>query len=274
MKQLFLILFFFPLLISAQVSNLPFQSGEELTFDIHYKYGLVMLKAGTANYKVVKSAYNNQNSYRTTLDFKTSSFFDKIYKMRDTLSSYITEDLNPLYHKRSVHEGDYHFTEEMFVNKFGKEYSEFRVRREVRHVLRFDTLLFSNTFAYDMLNMIQFIRSFNYSQLNNIPAGNVSVFVGRDKVAVAVRNEGQSLVEKNETLKYKTYRIAFDFTDNVFNESKNAIEIWMSDDENRIPIKIKAKLRIGAVEVYLTSWKNLKYPLSSEVKIPARTNFE
>ena len=272
MKQLFLIFLFFPLLISAQVNNLPFQPGEELTFDIHYKYGLVMVKAGTANYKVVGSSYNNRKTYNTVVDFKTTSFFDKIYRMRDTLSSHITNDLKPLYHIRYVNEGNYNFIEEMTLNKFSKEYSEFRVKRELRHVLKFDTILHSNTLGYDILNIIQFIRSFDYSQLNTIPAGGISTFVGKNKIAITIRCEGQSIVEKSETLKYKTYRIALDFSDEVFKESKNAIEIWMSDDENRIPVKIRAKLRIGMAEVHLTSWKNLKYPFSSEVKIPVRKN--
>ena len=270
MKQFLLVLFSLLSLISIQAADLPFQSGEELTFDIHYKYGLVMLRAGTANYKVVKSSYNNKSSYLTVLDFKTTSFFDKIYKMRDTLRSQITEELRPLYHQKSVYEGNYTFVEEMFVNKFSKEYSEYRVRREAHQILRFDTILYSNSLGYDMLNFIQFIRSFDYSQLNSIPAGSVTTFVGRDKIKVTIRCEGQSVVEKSETLKYNTYKIALDFTDEVFNESKNAIEIWMSNDKNRIPIKIRAKLRIGAVEVYLNSWKNLKYPLTSEIKIPAQ----
>jgi hypothetical protein len=101
---------------------------------------------------------------------------------------------------------------------------------------------------------------------------NISTFFGKNNVKITIRCEGQSVIEKSERLKYKTYRIALDFTDEVFNESKNAIEMWMSDDENRIPIKIRAKLKIGMAEVHLVSWKNLKYPLSSEIKIPVRKN--
>ena len=254
-----------------QANELPFQNEEELKFDIHYKYGLVMLKAGTANYKVVESRYDNINSYHTMLDFKTTSFFDKIYRMRDTLSSQINENIQPLYHLRTVNEKGYYFNEELFFNSFGREYSEVRVRRESKQILKFDTILTSNDFGYDILSIIQLIRSLDYSQMKS-PVSNISTFFGKENVKITIRNEGQSIVEKSETLKYKTYKIALDFTDKVFNESKNAIEIWMSDDENHIPVKIKAKLRIGAAEVHLTSCKNLKYPFSSEVKIPVRKN--
>jgi len=270
MKQLFFIIYFLLSLTALPANDFPFQAGEKLAFDIHYKYGLVMLKAGTANYAIKSNTYANSNSYHSTLDFKTSSFFDKIFKMRDTLRSNITEDLRPLYHKRSVNEGNYQFTEEMFFHKFTPEYSEVRVKREFNQQLKFDTILISNMLTYDILNLILYVRSYDYSQWQTTPVRYVSTFVGRDKVIITIRYEGQSVVEKSDTLKYKAYKIAFDFTDSAFNESKNAIEVWLSDDKNRIPIKIRAKLRIGAVEVYLNSWQNLKYPLSSEIKIPAR----
>jgi len=252
----------------VQANEFPFQSGEELKFDIHYKYGLVMLKAGTANFKVEESDYKNNHSFLSTLDFKTTAFFDKIFKMRDTLSSYTTEDLQPLYHIRSVHEGNYHFMEEIFFNEFSTNHTEVRVRRESQEIIRFDTILTALSMCYDILNIIPVLCSLDYSQPEFVHGKTISAFIGREKVTITVRNEGQSVVEKSETLKYKTYKISLDFSDSNFNESKNAIELWMSDDKNHIPIKIKAKLRIGAAEVYLTSWKNLKYILSSEVKIP------
>jgi len=271
MKQLFLTFFFLFLIASTQANELPFQADEELKFDIHYKYGLVMLKAGTANYKITKSRYNNTDSYITSVDFKTTSFFDKIYKMRDTLSSHVNENLHPLYHLRSINEGNYHVREEMFFNRFSKEYTELRVRRESKQVLRLDSTLISYDFGYDIVSIFQFLRSLDYSQMKS-PVENISTFFGNANIKITVRCEGQSIVERSETLKYNTYKIALDFKDKAFNESKNAIEIWMSNDENKIPIKIRAKLKIGAAEVYLVSHKNLKYPLTSEIKIPVRKN--
>jgi len=271
MKQLFLTFYFLLPLIPMQANDLPFQTGEELKFDIHYKYGLVMVKAGTANFKTIERNYNNIDSYQSILDFKTTSFFDKIYKMRDTLNSYINDKFYPLYHLRMIHEGNYHIIEEMVINKFGKEYTEVRVKRKSEEIIKFDTILTSNNSGYDILSIIQFIRSLDYSKMTS-PISNISTFFGRSNVKITIRCEGQSIVEKSETLKYNTYKLALDFTDDVFKESKNAIEIWMSDDKNRIPVKIKAKLRIGAAEAYLVSYKNLKYPLSSEIKIPVRKN--
>jgi len=272
MKQLLCTFCFLFTLFSTKAGNIPFSAGEELKFDIHYKYGLLMLKAGTANYKVVENNYDNNKTLQSIIDFKTTSFFDKIFKMRDTISSHIKEDLTPLYNIRKINEGNYKFTEEVFYKKFMTNFSEVRIKRESKDILRIDTVLTTNSTGYDILNLIQFIRSQDYSTWNLRPAGSISTFVGKDVVTINVHCEGQSIVEKSERLKYRTYKIAMDFIDDVFNESKNAVEIWMSDDENRVPIKIRAKLKVGVAEVFLTSWKNLKYPFTSEVRIPFRNN--
>ena len=268
-KLLFILLFYLPM-IPISANDLPFQSGEELKFDIHYKYGLVMVKAGSAHFKMVESNYQNKQSYFSILDFRTSSFFDRIFRMRDTLRSNMTENLQPLYHLRSVHEGNYQFAEEMFFNKSTPEYTEVRVRRTYNQQLRFDTVLTTNTASYDLLNLLLFVRTFDFSKMETYSSRKILTFVGREIVTITVRNEGQAVVERSETLKYKTYKVGFDFTDSAFNESKNAIEVWISDDQNRIPIKIRAKLRVGAAEVHLTTAQNLKYPFTSEVKIPVR----
>ena len=56
------------------------------------------------------------------------------------------------------------------------------------------------------------------------------------------------------------------------NASNRRIQLFLDaiDDENHIPIKIRAKLKIGAAEVYYKSSKGLRYPLTSRVEIKRR----
>ena len=89
-------------------------------------------------------------------------------------------------------------------------------------------------------------------------------------VNISFRYTGQQIVERNETLKYRTRHFYIDIYDDAFTQSKEAAEIWIGDDENHIPIKIRAKLKIGAAEVYYKSSKGLRYPLTSRVEIRKR----
>jgi hypothetical protein len=251
-------------------NDLPFKSKEELKFDIHYKYGLIMMKAGTANYRIERNNYNGEQSYKSVLDFKTTSFFDSFFKVRDTISSHINENIEPLYHSRTINEGKTFFKEEVIFKKFDSSFSEARVRRENKTALKFDTVLAVNNLAYDILNIFMFARTLDYKNLKIGQNFQLSTFIGKEKVNVVVHFDGQSIVNKSETIKYKSYKLTIDITDEVFSSPKSALEVWISDDDNHIPLKLKAKLKIGAAEADLATYKNLKYPFSSEIKIPAR----
>jgi hypothetical protein len=265
MKKLIFTGFFLLQILLIQADDLSFQGGEELRYDIRYKYGLVMLKAGTANYYIKDSKYQEEPSYRTILNFKTTSFFDKVYKIRDTLYSEISDKANPLFHVRKVNEGKTHYWEEIYIRKCSPTYSEVRVMRANQERVKFDTIISSDNLGFDILSIFTFARSLDFSQLKHGQSFYISTFVGKDKVNIIVHFEGQFIITNSNKLKYRTYKLSIDITDKVFNESKSAMEIWISDDKNRIPLKLKAKLKIGAAEADLSDSKNLKYPFTSEM---------
>ncbi|MDR1436965.1 MAG: DUF3108 domain-containing protein [Candidatus Symbiothrix sp.] len=256
-------------LLEAQTDSLPFQNGEELHYDIRYKYGLVMLKAGTGKYRIDQTGYHNQTAYRSVLDFKTTSFFDKAFKIRDTLTSYVsTENLAPLFHNRTVNEGNSHYREDIFVHRHTSSHSEVRVIQERNNQIRFDTILSADNSGYDILNIFMFVRTLDYSTIKPGDTFQTTIFMARDKINVLARCIGQEVIEKTKKRKYKAIKLNIDITDDAFREAKNAMEIWISDDKNRIPLKLKAKLKIGAAEAELATCKNLKYPFSAEITDP------
>lgn len=271
MRKIFLLLSINFLLISSiHAGEPPFKEGEILKYDVNFKWGLVMLKAGTANYDIKKSFYENNPTYKATLDFKTTSFFDGIFKIRDTLISHVNTDLEPLYHIRKINEGKTHFWEEVFIKTFSANFTKARVKRQNAEMVKFDTIMVANSAGYDLLSIFMFARTLDYSQLTPEQTFHISSFIGKDIVNITAHYKGQSLVEKDDNVKYRAHLLAIDIGNEAFKESKNTMEIWISDDKNHVPLKIKAKLRIGAAEANLTSWQNLKYPLTSEIKIPAQ----
>jgi hypothetical protein len=268
-RGILICLVWFTQFLSAQTKEIPFHDGEELNYDIRYKYGLVMLKAGTGIYRISETAYNDSDAYKSSLYFKTTSFFDKIHKIRDTLNSYISApDLVPLFHCRSVNEGNYHFLEELVFQKYTPEYSEVSIKRQSNGTIRFDTVLYANNLGIDILNIFLFARALDFTKLENGDSFNFSTFVGKRKNNIIIRYLGKTIIEKSGKKKYNTLKLNVDIAGaGAFDESKNAMEVWISDDENKIPLKIKAKLKIGAAEANLSSYKNLKNPFEAEIRV-------
>jgi Protein of unknown function (DUF3108). len=228
------------------------------------------MKAGTAQYKVNDARYNNLPVHETSLKLKTSSFFDKIFKIRDTLHVYTDWNVEPMYYIRNIHEGSTEYKEETFFQTFSSNQTKVRTIRTNDEGIKFDTIMIANTKGFDFLSIFAYMRTWDYASIPIETTHNLVVFMGKKQTNVILRFKGQSILEKNENLKYKTYRVELDIADAAFSESKNAMEAWISDDKNHIPLKIKAKLKVGAMEVDIANHKGLKYPLSSEIKIPRR----
>ena len=68
-------------------------------------------------------------------------------------------------------------------------------------------------------------------------------------------------------LRYRTRHFYIDIFDEAFTQAKEAAEVWMGDDENRLPIRVRAKLKIGAAEVYLREAERTRYPLRCRVTV-------
>ena len=53
---------------------------------------------------------------------------------------------------------------------------------------------------------------------------------------------------------------SFSFTDG------SEFFIWLSDDENKIPLHLESPIRVGSVNAYITGYKGLRYPLTSKIR--------
>lgn len=252
-------------LMPAQNTRLPFQSGEQLNYNVHYKYGFVMAKAGTARYEVKDSSFKGNPCFRSSLTFKTTSFFDNIYKIRDTLISYSNTDLEPIFHRKHLHEGKTYYKEDIRFIKFSESHTSAKSKRYTEESVRFDTLLHSSSSGFDMVSIFMFVRTIDYSTLKKGDCFNLTSFVGRDAIPMVLRYMEPKAIEI-DSKKYKTLRFELDLTDDAFSANKKAMEIWISEEPSRIPVKLRAKLKIGAAEAELSSAKNIKS--ASDSKAP------
>jgi hypothetical protein len=243
----------------TQAQEIPFQKAEELNYTIRYKYGLVVMKAASARYSVSPSTYNRKPAVKSFLGFRTSSFFDKIVNVRDTMNSYASmPDLTPLYHNRIVHEGNYHYVEEMWIRKQGDAYTELKVKRVKEKEVRIDTTISVHNLGYDLLNIFLYVRTLNYSGMQPGDTRSIATFWGNKKINLTIRYQGKELITTSDSQKRWSFHLTMDIIDEAFTESKNAMEAWMGEDTGHIPLKIKAKLKIGAAEAELVSYKRME----------------
>jgi hypothetical protein len=185
--------------------------------------------------------------------------------MRDTLDCWFTPDMLLTRAQKRVNENDYYLIDDLKFEYSGKKTTAHSHRYTPTRT-KIDTLLVSKDgYMFDMLGASLYLRSIDFDNLNPGDVFPFKVAIGKDMVNITYRYSGQKVVERGNN-KYKTRHFYIDIYDEAFTQNKEAAEIWVGDDENHVVVKIRAKLKIGAAEVYYKSSSGLKYPFSCEVK--------
>ena len=78
-----------------------------------------------------------------------------------------------------------------------------------------------------------------------------------------------------DTIRHLSYRFINRETKKIRNMGKSegfsftdgtVFTLWISDDENKIPLYIESPVRVGSINAYISGYKGLKYPMTSLIK--------
>lgn len=267
----------FSTFIFAQNPSLPFKAGEKIEVTLNYKWG-IKADIATLSFNLQQGTHSGTPCFHILLNARTNSFFDSFYKVRDVYESKFEYDLDPLYAMRSVSEGNFTAHND-YTWSADKKTLYAKVSKSTMPA-PVDTAFHSNETIRDIINMIYSLRA---ADINSIVAGKpVSMLIAMDRnitraTCSFVRKEVRQIdgMGKFNTvcLAMNLKRVGGDFpqgetklTVPTGGDSKNTIYIWLSDDENRVPLYLSVPISVGKLEIRTTKLENLKAPLTSKVK--------
>ena len=226
-------------LTSLRAQTLPLSHGERVDYDLYFKWGLIMSKAGLATLSVKESEYQGAPSWHYNLLFRSAGVIEKVFRMRDTMDCHYSKEPRLLFSSKRTNEGDYYLVDNLQFEYQGSGRIDIHSHRHTLKETKIDTMLMAKGRVFD---------------------------IGRELVNARFRYTGQQIVEHKEA-KFRTRHFYIDIYDEAFSQAKEAAEVWIGDDENHIPVKIRAKLKIGAAEVYYKDSYNLRAPLTCRIVV-------
>lgn len=246
-------------------SGTIFHHNERVDYDLYFKWGILMPRAGLATLSMQEKRYGKELAWHYRLLFRTTGMMEKVYRMRDTLDCYFSDRSALLFSTKHSDEGGYYLIDDL---TFSYRDPSVRVhsRRYTPSRVKIDTVLITQNCLFDMLGATMYLRSLDWTKMRYGDEFPFHVVIGRDIVKVSYRYTGQQIVERGD-IKYRTRHFYIDIIDEAFTQSRAAAEVWIGDDRNHLPIKIRAKLKIGAAEVYYKEGYNLQYPLDCRVVV-------
>ena len=259
-----LISVFFTLNAEAQckINNTFFQAGEELTYDLYYKYGLINTKAGTSSLKTIAEKFNSTDAYKMTLLAQSLGTARKLFSLNDTLTCYMSKDLVPLAYLKNAREGKSH-TIERVIYTYGSQGVSLSTRRVKNGNFRFEETIKSSTCIYDMMSVVFYARTLNYSAMRKGDTSKADFISGKEKVSMVIEYGGIETVEANDNKKYSCIKLTLSIMDDAFSDKKEAMKVYITNDNNRLPVRLDSKLNIGSTRAVLKSYKGNMHPIKT-----------
>ena len=231
--------------------NNAFREGEKLTFDV--KYGFVT--AGIASFEIPKiKKISGRDAYHVTFEVNTVPTFDAFFKVRDRYETYIdVEGMFPWRFEQHIREG-----------KFSRDFSAFFDQRKGKAKTsggEFDIPKYVN----DIVSAFFYARTLDYSNLNvgdKIPLKNFY----KDKVYdLDVVYHGKEVIEVAAG-KFECIIVEPLVQEGGLFKNEGSIMVWMTNDEAKMPVRVKTKVVVGAIDSDLTAYTGVFGKLTSKRK--------
>lgn len=279
-----------PAVSRAQESAYPFQSGEKAQYIIHYKWG-TKTDIGAVDVSLSKKEEAGRKPYYyVRADIATYKFWDTFYKVRDVYESkFYADGLTPFYARRDVSEGDFWAKTTYYWSNGGKNLRAVVDKRNRPHR---DTLLtYNGKVIRDMFNLFFTSRGADVKKMLSGKVACYTVAMDKDLLDIRLKYVGKEVkkvtgagtfnalkfavsvdaikVEKVAEEDRTLFTVTADETsgkreDNVF-YGNGKIFIWLTDDENHLPIYFTAPVAVGSINGRIGKFSGLKYPLTSKI---------
>ncbi|MCW3169194.1 DUF3108 domain-containing protein [Chryseobacterium sp. 09-1422] len=235
----------------GQITNIS--DGESLTLRIHYGF----LTAGSANLTAKKTNYKGVPHLYVKGTGSTTGAVKAFFKVEDLYESYINMQTElPSYYVRNVKEGGY---SQHFQTVFNHD-NHTLVLTDKKTPANGSKTIKSVKGVQDMLSCFYFLRSKTPSELRTGTVFNMNVWIDDEMFPFQLKVVGtENLKTKFGTISALKI-IPSVKSGRVFKE-KEGVTMWVSNDNNHIPLLLKAELAVGSLKASLDDYKNVKYPL-------------
>lgn len=258
---------FFSGSISAQqcgIENTAFASGERLTYDLHFNWKFVWFKVGQATMNTDLTTFEGKRAWRSSLVTGGNKKLDKFFTMRDTLISYCSENLSPLYFRKGAREGKRYYIDELWYS-YPNNTCKLRMHRidadgeEHWKDARYQDCI------YDMMSIFLRARNFDSSTMKEGDKIPLPISDAKRLSNSWLQFRGRETFKVDDT-KEKFRCLVFSFIEREDGKNRELIRFFVTDDKNHIPVRLDLNLNFGSAKAFLKSYKGVRSEMTSRIK--------
>jgi hypothetical protein len=225
---------------NTAINNTVFKAGEELKYEMSYGW----ITGGVASLSLQKVKYQGKEVYYVKAIGKTVGVAHSLYNVKDIYESYFDPETGVPYKSvMDLKEGDYrNYNEVIFNQSEGTLVSDKSGKKSI------------GKDVFDIVSAFYHLRQ-NLTDLKVGDKVTIHTYFHDEPWDLVVRYKGTERIKtglgKIECMKFKPIVEKGTF------ENEDALDIWISNDLNRIPICIKMKFFIGSFKTELVKHSGL-----------------
>lgn len=252
MKKIILLFIFISAVGFKPQNETAFDVGESFVFRIHYEF----VNAGYATLEVKEATINNKSVFHVIGKGYTTGVTKLLFNVNDLYESYIDKESgNPYRFVRNINEGGYTKNQEGFFN-----HKENKVLvKDYKH--NTEKLIGIPKNTQDILSSFYYLR--NYPYIDKLKLGefvDIDMFLDNKITKFRLKFIGREDVRTKFGIVPTMIFRPLVQTGRIFKEEES-LTVWISEDGNKMPIRIKANLMVGSLKADLEECKGLKYPI-------------
>ncbi len=237
--------------------NYSYGAGEELEYRVHFG----MFTVGKAITRVDKNFHtvNSRICYKVDAFGETSDWISWVAKVDDNWGAFIdTTTLLTHVGYRKLREGKYRRDEQVIFDHT-KQKVEVKVKNKDTGVLESKTYDVPPN-AKDLVAGFLFLRIIDFKKVAVGDTINISGFLEDASYNLSIIYTGKEVLN-TRIGKIPCLRLRPVMPTNSMFDGENSVLCWISDDLNRVPVKLQAKMFIGNTGLELTHFRGLRNPL-------------
>jgi len=260
MKRIFLITLSWIIvaLNPLRAQDSPYQSGEKISYDIHYG----IINGGIATLEINNAILDGKEVLHSYFLAKTTGVADVLYKVKDIYQSYINPETElPIKAIRDVSEGRY------------KRYNEVTYDHDSRKdsaILKSDLtgIHIAQKGIHDILSCFYYFRKHYLAKdypFKNGEVITIMTWFTDELYPIKLKYIGAEEI-RTRAGKINCYKFNPVTEVGRLFKTEEDVSFWFSADKNFLPVKIRFDIFVGAFTVDMTEYEGLAYPLNFKTK--------
>lgn len=252
--RLFAVALLFSLSINAQNNSVA--AGEKLTYTASYNMSGILTDIA----EVTMETSNIKTSKATLLRLKctaaTYSKWDSFFKIRDLYESYVNpKTLTPYLYKRDINEGNYYkYVKYTFRHKTKTVKSV--LKKKNNYIENKNITIHSGT--KDIVSTLYKIRLLDFKNMSVGTKKSLIIIFDRKEIKGHITFLGKETISTAIGEK-PCYKLAIGSSGSNVLKGKNSNFLWLTADDNKIPVYGKFKIPVGNGELKIKSATGLKH---------------